>query len=1291
MVRKGVVVARSTPRVYDSGLVGVAGAASSIAVGSPAWYAWLEDATSFLFTSAQGSFTACKERRGRTGWYWKAYRRRDGTLHRAYLGKSADLTLDRLNVIASDLAQHATEPPPRESSRIVNSTQTADGKPALLPIAPLPMGTLTFLFTDIESSTQLWEQHPQAMPAALARHDRILGTVIAEHHGRVFKTIGDSAHAVFATAPAALAAALATQRALHAEPWGPTGPLHVRMALHTGVAEARDGDYYGSPLNRVARILALGHGGQILLSQTTHDLVADDPPAQTSLRDLGEYHLKDLRRPEQIFQLVNPDLPAAFPPLATRDLRPAPASTEALQFLATKLYVPPPRPHIVPRERLVERLRSGLTGKLTLIAAPAGFGKTTLVSAWLASLSSELKVLSSEVSQVKQAQNSKLSTQNFQVAWVSLDVDDNDPTRFWTYVIAALETIYPAIGATALALLRSTQPPPAEVLLTSLINAITPMATTAALILDDYHLISTPAIHTAITFLLDHGPPHLHLIMLTRADPPMPLTRLRTRGELTELRAADLRFTADEAAAFLTGMMGLPLTSEEVVALEARTEGWVAGLQLAALAMQNRPDHAGFVAAFSGSNRFVVDYLVEEVLNRLPAHLQMFLLQTSILDRMCGSLCDAVLGLTPDERPMTNDEHRTAVSASVLNTDRQLSSSVLRASSDSYSQLILNQLERANLFLVPLDDERHWYRYHHLFAEVLRARLAGGATAGEVAALHQRASAWHEQAGLIDEAIRYALLVQDVERAAALIERHAIALIFASSNVLLVQTWVAQLPRALILARPRLVLIAGFTMALAGQFAAVERLLADAAPAFSAPDLAPNSVGELALLRAMIARVQDDAAGTLALAQQALAQLDPNNHSFRAGATLYLGVVCMWRGELGAAKESLAEAAALGELGESQWIALAALEELASLQARHGQLREVLRTAAQAAQLSARMGGQRLPAAGMDQVASAEVWYEWNDLARAMHAAIQGIDLLQGSVERLLLVRGYCVLALVYQAQADSVGALDSIHRGEAWFAQTAIAATGPARAWLSTYQARLWMQQGNLTAAAQWAQACAFASDSELGYVQQLTLARLRLAQSHTDSSGRSLGAARTILAGLLPLVEARGWTRYLIEILMLQALVCQGQADRTSARVALEHALTLAEPEGYLRIFVDAGRPIAVLLAQLAGYASPVAGYATRLLEAFGELSNEALRTVPTSNAPCSMLNAPFLVEPLSTRELEILRLIADGHSNQAIADRLVLAVSTVKKHVNNLFGKLDVQSRTQALLRAQDLNLL
>jgi LuxR family maltose regulon positive regulatory protein len=496
-----------------------------------------------------------------------------------------------------------------------------------------------------------------------------------------------------------------------------------------------------------------------------------------------------------------------------------------------------------------------------------------------------------------------------------------------------------------------------------------------------------------------------------------------------------------------------------------------------------------------------------------------------------------------------------------------------------------------------------------------------------------------------------------------------------------------------------LALIAGLVLTLTAQFAAAEQLLADAAPALSAPDVPADVRGQLAGLRATLARFQGDAAGSLAYAQQALSQLAPDNSASRAGAFLNIGVAAMAHDDNATAQAALAEAAALAERADIQWIAVAAIEELMSLQGRQGNLQQVFQTAAKAAQVSARLGGQAFPSAGMGLVGTAEVLYERNDLAGAAQASAAAADLLRASVERLLLVRGYVTLAQVCQARGDHDGALSSIQQCETWFAQNAIVAGGSAQAWLAAHRARLWVRQGDLAAAAGWAQGCVFVENSELGYVQRLTLARVRLAQRQNDRAGPLLAEASVALEQMLRAVEARGWTRYLIEGLVLQALVYQRQADLRNARRALHRALHLAAPQGYVRIFVDEGEPMAALL-RTADQHTVEPAYVQRLLAAFPNQDKETKRqgdneTTRASIAPVSQsyglpVSQPP-VEPLSNRELEVLRLIADGHSNQAIADTLVVAVSTVKRHINNIYGKLAVQSRTQALVRARALHLL
>ena len=856
-------MARTTALVDGATLVLPERDASPITVDTAAWFAWLEHATTFAFTSPAGRFTARKERQARGGGYWKAYRTSHGTLHRVYLGKGQDLTLDRLNHAAMTLA-----------------ATSAPTIPMLAVPPALPAGTLTFVFTDIVGSTTIWEAHPQEMAQALARHDAILQQIIATSGGIVFKTVGDAVHAVFTTAPDALAAALAAQHALQHEPWGVTGPLRVRMAIHTGAADMRDGDYFGGPLNRIARMLAAGHGGQILISHATAELVRDRVPPGASLVDLGAHQLKDLSRPEQIFQLVSPDLPTDFPPLTTSAAHPTPAAALPSNLLATKLFVPPARANLIVRPRLFDRLQAGLRDKLTLIAAPAGFGKTTLLSAWCATTAGSALL----------------------VGWVSLDSADNDPLRFWSYVITALDTLAPGVGTGALALLQSPQPPPIESILTNVLNAFSaayavPPVRDSALVLDDYHVITAPAIHGALALLLDYLPPQLHLVILTRADPALPLARMRARGTVTELHARDLRFTPDEGAAFLNQVMGLALTAADLAALEARTEGWIAGLQLAALAMRDHQDRSGFIRSFRGSNRYIVEYLAAEVFTRQPAHIQTFLLQTAILDRMCGPLCDAILAITTaDDGSARNDAHSVAA--------------LLHPSSfaSSYSQIVLADLERDNLFVMPLDDDRQWYRYHHLFADVLRHRLTSGVSAETVAALHRRASVWYERQGLVAEAVQHGLAAADGERVADLLEQHGLRII-VGGEVHTVLNWLSVLPDALVRARPLLCTIHALALLLTNQLKATEARIQDAERGIrpdTPTDQAQIIQGRTAVLRAILVRYTGDFAGCVAFAQQALRVLPETETVARTVAMLNAARAFLVSGDVTDANERLA-------------------------------------------------------------------------------------------------------------------------------------------------------------------------------------------------------------------------------------------------------------------------------------------------------------------------------------------------------------------------------------------------
>ncbi|HEY6406692.1 MAG TPA: AAA family ATPase [Ktedonobacteraceae bacterium] len=554
-------------------------------------------------------------------------------------------------------------------------------------------------------------------------------------------------------------------------------------------------------------------------------------------------------------------------------------------ILATKLYLPPLRPNVVSRPRLLDRLNEGLHSKLTLISAPAGFGKTTLVSQWLAGGARP-------------------------AAWLSLDEEENDPARFLTYLVAAVQTIAAPIGKGVLGVLQSPQLPPLDSIVTTLLNDITTIPDPFILVLDDYHLLDAQPVDQALTYLVEHLPPQMHLVIVTREDPALPLARLRARSQLTEVRATHLRFTPAEAAAFLTQVMGLSLSAEDIAALERRTEGWIAGLQLAALSLQGQPDATSFIRSFTGSHQYVVDYLLEEVLGQQPEHIQTFLLHTSILDRLCGSLCDAVL---------------------------------LDASASG--QAILDSLERANLFIVPLDNERRWYRYHHLFAELLRQRLhqsltSRGDEGKSIAELHIRASQWYEDHDLELEAFHHAAAAHDVERAARLVEGKGMPQHFRGA-VALVLHWLASLPKTILDARPSLWVRYASLLLRNGQATDVEEKLqaAEAAmPRTEADDTTHDLLGEIAVIRANLALTRYQAEPMLAQSRRALEYLRPNNLSLRATAHWTLGVASFMKGDRAAASRAYTEAIALSQAAGDIFTTILATIGLGNVQEADNQL-----------------------------------------------------------------------------------------------------------------------------------------------------------------------------------------------------------------------------------------------------------------------------------------------------------------------------------------------------------------
>jgi LuxR family maltose regulon positive regulatory protein len=1048
-------MARTTARVEQETLISTAPAAGSITVGTPAWFAWLESATTFSFSGPTGSFTARKEGRARGGGYWKAYRTAHGTQRRVYVGKSADLTLARLNDAAATLAA------------------------ALAP----PVGS-------------------------------------------------------------------------------------------------------GAPTVAV--------------------------------------------------------------------------TNAAAHLLATKLFVPPARAALVPRPRLFERLQAGLRDKLTLVAAPAGFGKTTLLSAW------RTTTVGSAVP----------------LAWVSLDPADNDPLRFWSYTIAALDALAPGSGTAALALLQSPAPPPINSILTSVLNGISAPSVAAGgdltLVLDDYHVITTPAIHEALALLRDSQDHTIRLANLSTPETRLPLASLRANGAVTELHAADLRFTPDEAATFLNDVMGLALSGADVAALEARTEGWIAGLQLAALAMRDSRDRPVFIRTFSGSNRYIVDYLAAEVFARQPGPVQTFLLHTAILDRMCAPLCDALLA---DEGETVVNQHPAAAAPA--------------------SQGVLEDLERTNLFVVPLDEERIWYRYHHLFAEVLRQRLAHSATPAGVSRLHGRASAWYEQRGLVGEAVQHALHMADATRAADLIAQHGL-LTIVGGGVQTALDWLSRLPAALLRDRPFLHIIHALALLFTNDLGAAQALLQDVERSIG-PDTARAEAdflqGYVAGIRANIALYTGDLAGCVTCGAQVLRLLPETELIARTTARLHAARAFRVTGDVTAPAEQRAVAAVapiratrsvVGTLGAVANVAL--LQELQGrLRAAAATYRELDQIIADPADLQGPRGLYSSPAY---YVGLGDLHREWNELDAADGYLAQALELLPHTlaVDADYAARGYIAWARLQYARGEHGAAQQTL----ATFADLAHG-RGLASHLITrgvAVQAQLALAAGNLAAAVTWADASGLHADDPIWFPREaeyLILARIWIGRAGRESASDYLAQALHLLDRLLADASAKARGASVLEILIVQAQALWTQGARPVALATLGRALALAAPEGYVRRFVDEGPVLRVMLE--AAYSRGVErDYLTRLLAACAPRQPEPgaqAALAPRLTTP-SVARAA-LAEPLSERERQVLRLIVDGKSNAEIAQALVIAVSTVKTHTNSIFGKLGVTSRTQAIARARELPLL
>ncbi|GAB4423356.1 MAG: LuxR C-terminal-related transcriptional regulator [Chloroflexi bacterium OHK40] len=919
---------------------------------------------------------------------------------------------------------------------------------------------------------------------------------------------------------------------------------------------------------------------------------------------------------------------------------------------------PPPAPDgSVPRARLLARLAA--PAPITVLVAPAGFGKTTLLSQWLA------------------AEGERVAS-----AWVTLDERDNDPVRFWSAVLGALDRTAPGVSDHARSMLESPTPPSLEVVVGAAIDELQGLEGERVLVLDDYHLISVDPIHAAVAELAERLPPGLRLLIASRAEPPLPLARWRVRGTLAELRAADLRLTPEEVHALLQ-RAGVALDAAGAAALAARTEGWAAAATLAARSLRHSPDPQASIAAFAGRQRHLYDFLADEVLRRQPPLVQCFLLDTSILGQLSAELCDALR----DEGPVANAHPTLAATPG----DRPS------------SQQLLETIEAQGLFLLPLDDERRWYRYHGLFAEFLRERLQRDHP-GRPALLHQRAAAWYNAHGLPDEAVEHLLAAGDAPAAAAIVEREGRPVLLRS-EVATVLRWVAALPAEQLRARPALRLIEAWARALAGQFEAVEPLLQDVEAllarhggdpdvptALTTPHTPRNLTSEILAVRATVAGLRRETARAIELAQGALAALPAESVAVRGVVQLILGTAAYLQGDLAMAAPALEAAVAAGQGGGMPIIAIFALRLLGELQARAGQLHRAARTyedaIARGAALYPPRGQERprpVPVAGAAYLGYGLLRYEWNDLDAAEALLRDALRLGRQGANAEILLMAPIGLARVQRARGDGTGARATIAEALAYARATGVPRLAN---WLAAEQARLELAIGDLAAAAAWDQGRRLDPADPLTYLEEidfLTLAQLRLAQ------GRPAEALR-LLTRLRGLAEAQGRGASLVEIYALSALAYRAAGDHAAATATTTTVLRLAAPEGYMRTFVDLGAPMRAQLAAWrsgpAGRDETLAAYADRVLAAYPGPAPTTPRGSPSVARP----PAPGLLpDPLTPRELEVLGWISEGLSNEQIADKLVVGVSTVKKHINNLYAKLEVTSRTQALKRARELGII
>ena len=867
-------------------------------------------------------------------------------------------------------------------------------------------------------------------------------------------------------------------------------------------------------------------------------------------------------------------------------------------LISTKLYLPPSSRTLISRPRLVARLSE--LRPLTLISAPPGFGKTSLVAEWRDILDRKL-------------------------AWFSVDDEDNSAPRFLSYFIAAIQSVQPDMGRASSLLLQAANPLDWKPILVPLLNELNQISEPIVLVLDDYHNITIDPIHKLLSFILDHQPFSLRLLIITRTDPPLPLARLRGRGFLTEIRTDDLRFTNEEAAVFFRRVLDLHIVEDEIAALNERTEGWIAGLQLAALSLSSAPNFHGLMSGITGGQQFIREYLTEEVFNSQPAAIQQFLMQTSILDRFCAALCNEV-----------TETHE--------------------------SQKILKELLRANVFLVALDSEHQWFRYHHLFSEFLREKVI------DTRNLHLRAMKWFEQNGYLTEAIKHANSAGDHMTAAGLVREHGPAMI-AGGDIATFLRWLKAIPDAIIAADPRLSLYVALANFIRGNDARAEKALHDAQMALQREthDQADALRAELAAVELMASVEHGAKPEHIDQVKILLGKLLPTSNFLRASLLFGLGDAFYATGDIPSAMTAFTEALQIADASENPLAGLAARYEVAELYLEQGKLRkaEILhRTAIKS--IEARAGANApLPALGGAYIGLGKIQYQHNELEEARRSLEKGIDLAEQPGGLGMARRGLLTLAFVAQAEGKKKEAVGIMTNAEELTRRSPRQDALPR---LMPEKVRFWLMQDNLSAAKRWAKG----KEMHVGLTprEQIAIARVELAVK----DARSLDAALRRLTNMSPEVERQGQNGLLMEMLVLEALVHQARRKPQDALRALEQSLVLGEPENYIRLFLDEG-PFVFELLGMALKEGIAPEYVSRLMDAFNQ-----------DRKP-----AQPLVEPLSERELEVLGLLSTGASNGEIAEQLVIAVGTVKRHTLKIYQKLGVNSRTQAIAKARELNII